>query len=470
MKSWFDGAKFGFGVMIAGLFVVLTCCTKVDDKVGLDLVPNDQQMSIRIDTLKGNINTYVTFTDSMKSSGLNIAYIGQTRSSQFGTTTAGALMQYSYLVRTDTAGYGANITPDSMWLITTRSFVTGDSMRTQKFYVYDMIKPFDYDTVYYNGMDYSEFYDPTPMFEFSFRKPTLSGSTDTMRFKVVNQTAAMNYWQRLAEADTTLYATDSLFRAKFNGLYIAPAPDSPTKAAIYSMPLGYSEDYTLLAFFAHSYEPEAPTEVADTIVRFYTFSDDNTDYSMTNVTASSVKHDYSATAINPVAGYNADLGNPVSPCYVQGMVGATTTLEFTDAFWDELKALVPADKSIFINQAVLYVPVAEQSADAYDTAPSRVGSYLRYSTLSPIADYYYTYEYSYSTELNYDGYLNRSNGWYRLDISYYLQRVLNGKTTRLRFTLAPDAYAIYAGGEVVLKGSTTDQLRVRLTYSLITNQ
>jgi hypothetical protein len=106
--------------------------------------------------------------------------------------------------------------------------------------------------------------------------------------------------------------------------------------------------------------------------------------------------------------------------------------------------------------------------------------------LYPIPDYQYADEvyqnqvavaqgYDGTYALPYGGYLNRSNGYYELDITSYIQQLSKTKEDdpdymyiRPTIFLAPDAYGIIGSGESVLKGFDSDEpISVRITYTII---
>lgn len=80
-------------------------CTKVDDTLGSNLVPDNQQMKAGYETfgaltLKGDLNprryveTRLYQTDSLITSNLTYGYMGSMLSDTFGLRTAGFLTQY----------------------------------------------------------------------------------------------------------------------------------------------------------------------------------------------------------------------------------------------------------------------------------------------------------------------------------------------------------------------------------------
>jgi hypothetical protein len=176
-----------------------------------------------------------------------------------------------------------------------------------------------------------------------------------------------------------------------------------------------------------------------------------------------------------------------------------TELHFTDEFLLSLRNINSGDKeyiSAAINQASLrfYIDGSDYDYDKIDPLPmtdrmnesiSRLGMYTNYKNLTPIVDYLYTQEEDGS--LYYDGYLNRSRAMYEMNISSYIQQLVNEllklepeadgsidlsklKTTRTIY-LAPSAYDRFTFNRTVIQGSNNltnpASISLELTYTLV---
>ncbi len=462
MKRFLHNRPALAGGVIVAILTVLTCCTKVEYDMGDNLIPNGQGMKVKFATLLGNINTYNTVTDYHVSNHLETANFGKTKSEELGTTTSGSIFQYTYYYRNDgNFEKGVNYTPDSTWLFTYMNYFGGDSLKEQKFYLYEVTQELFPDSVYNASLDYKEMINPTPMFSFTYKGLPYDNAMDTIKLKVENEELAKSYMTRLGTVDTTYYYIDTLMPANFYGLCIMPADESPEDAAIYGMKLSYSNG-SYLRTFGHNYKTDKPTAVQDTIIRTYTLCDDPT-YT-NNVSINFIKHDYDGTGITPVQERMSDLGTPVATAYVQGMAGLTTTLEFNDEFVANLKGLCPEGYDMVINQARMYVPVKTKTAEAFNGAPERIGAYLDYGTLLNTLDYYYTY----LDYISYDGFINRSNGWYVINIEFHLQKMLQQTDYSKRITLGmPYNFVFTSVAEVALVGSAEQEIKVDITYTLV---
>ena len=73
---------------------ILFSCTKVDNQFGDDFIPDDEQMKVCLDTLRG-IDTYLTESDSFPTSGMVYGYMGSGWDPVFGRTKASFCAQYN---------------------------------------------------------------------------------------------------------------------------------------------------------------------------------------------------------------------------------------------------------------------------------------------------------------------------------------------------------------------------------------
>lgn len=469
----------GIVAMSALLLLFFASCTEVNDNLGVNIVPPGQQMEVSFASFEEGIESYLTYTDSISTGNLDYAYFGQMTDPLYGSKTrASAMVQFAYSIHSDTVAYDDRESmPDSMALLLSMKTLGGDTLKEQTFDVYRLRKLLNRDSLYYNGIDYKEWIDARPMFTCTFSgKPKGSSAFDTLSLKVADGELAAEFMQELWDVDEECYDNDSLFLSKFNGLCITPSGTSPEDAAIYGLNLQWdSSDGPLsyLILYGHDYPKGSdPSLVEDEIMRAYAITNNTTYSQQRAVTA--VEHDYSATLFGANINYDVQpdeaLQNPVSEGYVQGALGVTTTLEFTDDFVSSLRALVPDGCNIFINQAMLYLDMADDDYTYYDYAPTRMGTYVDYAKIQAVPDYGYYYEENYDAELLYGGYLNRTFGRYEMNIALYLQQLLqddNGEVSR-RITFGMGAYDYMK--EAIVKLSvmgSAHPVKIDVVYTII---
>ncbi len=300
------------------------------------------------------------------------------------------------------------------------------------------------------------------------------------------------------------YTTDSLFLRKFGGWYITPAEGSDPAAALYGTDLTASG----IQLHVRNHDTLDVTAIYDTLVTVFMFRD--TDVRATsstaaaawdNVSVNMTTFDYTGSTLGAIAdrtnGFTDTLPSltPESTLYVQAMGGVGPYLRFSDELVEQIRDLrfkieqetgQRVGKDIAINQAMMRIWIEDDSIDGLDAAMTRLGSYLNPSRLIPIPDYQYaTEQYTNLTNaaqgssevytLPYNGYLNRSNGYYELDITSYIQQLAKVKENDPEYRyispaifIAPEAYGIIGPGRSVLKGFGSDKpVAIRITYTII---
>lgn len=465
-------------LLVSALVLFFASCTEVDDNLGGNIIPSDQKFEVKFATLTEGFESYLTYTDSVATSNLDYAYFGKMTSPHYGAKMrAAAMVQFEYGLRSDTIAYDDRDSKiDSLALLLGMKYLSGDTLKAQSFDVYRIEKKIEKGETYYNGTDYKEFISSRPMFSCEFKgKPRGATSFDTLSLRVVDATLAEQFMQELWR-DTTLYATDSLFMDKFKGLCIVPSESSPEDAAIYGMNLQWDTDEgpsCYLLAYGHEYpKGDSPELVEDEVFRAFSISNDA--YYTSSKAVSVFEHDYSATDFGDNINYDvlADeaLENPVKVGYVEGVMGVTTTIEFSEEFVNSLRALAPEGSAVFLNKAEMWVGLAEQDYTFYDYAPARLGTYTSYAKLTAVPDYNYYYEEEYDTELIYGGYLNRTFGRYELDLALYLQQLMldeSGEVSR-RITLGMPAYDFLDYGIVKLGVEEGEwPVKFDITYTVI---
>ena len=241
-------------------------CTKVDDTLGSNLVPDNQQMKAGYQTfgaltLTGDLNprryveTRLYQTDSLITSNLSYGYMGSMLSDTFGLRTAGFLTQYiPYEI--DSGYFGFRPILDSAIILLSISSYGSDTLTPQLYNVYEVVsnkylteKPVESgkserDTTFYLN------FDPVKagavgnevLFTFTFPDGEKTGPATTYATMKPTQ-KGREFINRLMlqegtyKGDYSIYSLDSLEQwvAEFKGLYIVPAVDqtSPNKGNIY---------------------------------------------------------------------------------------------------------------------------------------------------------------------------------------------------------------------------------------------
>ena len=253
-------------VLAAVALMTFAGCTKVDDTLGSNLVPDNQQMKVGYTTLGARtlagkldavkyVETRLFQSDSLKASNISYGYMGSMLSDTFGLRTAGFLTQYLNVYKVKEGYFGYRPIFDSAQILITITSYGNDTLTPQKYNVYE-IKSNKYltekpvaagkterDTVFYLNFDPVKEgvigADDEPVFTFTFPDGETTGPATTA--VTMNTTpATQNFIDRLMlqkgsgtayEDDYSIYSTDSLKQwvEEFKGLYIVPAEDQKEK-------------------------------------------------------------------------------------------------------------------------------------------------------------------------------------------------------------------------------------------------
>ena len=466
--------------LAATIGLILQGCTKVDDTLGGNLIPDNQQMKAGFVTLpraneinpKKYVETRLFQTDSIVSSNITYGYFGSMLNDTLGRRSMGFLSQMVNYYLVDSGYFGYKPIFDSAQIMLKVTSFGRDSLTEQSFAVYEVLsnkyltdKPIapnksERDSTFYLNFDPATegVYNPDePLFTFSLGGEGKYPSTTTA-VTLKPTEAGKKYISRLMlqegkyAGDYSIYSADSLkyWVEEFRGLYIAPDPAKPlteyNKGTIFATDLTYSG----LSVYGRNRVKDDPSLIKDTIGMVYYFYEDGAGFG--NVSVNNVKRDYTeATIADKIDIEQAKetattrLENP--RLYVEGMGGVVTEMTFTPEFFAELEAEITKGnkdgkdfKTLAFSQVRMSVyfedsdyeweKIAEADnivrlTDQMNAYPSRLGMYTNYKKLTPISDYAYVYEQNYSTELAYYGKINRSRGCYVMDITGYMQQLWN---------------------------------------------
>ena len=470
--------------LAATIGLTLGGCTKVNDTLGGNLIPDNQQMRAgyvqlpRADELnpKKYVETRLFQTDSIVSSNITYGYMGSMLNDTLGHRSAGFLSQMVNYYKVDSGYFGYMPIFDSAQILLKVTSFGRDSVTEQSFAVYEVVsnkylteKPIapnksQRDSTFYLNFDpvAEGVYNPDePLFTFTLGGEGKYPST-TSAVTLEPTEAGKKYIRRLMlqegeyAGDYSIYSADSLkyWVEAFKGLYIAPNPEKPLteygKGTIFATELTYSG----LSVYGRNRVKDDPSLIKDTIGMVYYFYEDGAEFG--NVSVNNVKHGYEeatiARRINIEEARETAENRPENPLvYVEGMGGVVTEMTFSPEFFAELEAEIAKGNadgknfktlafsqvrmSIYFNDSDYeWEKIADGTAgdilrmtDQMNAYPARLGMYTNYKTLTPISDYAYIYEQNYgsSVTLAYNGKINRSRGCYVMDITGYMQQLWN---------------------------------------------
>ena len=527
--------------------VMVGCTTEVDYNLGAEYVPTNQNMELRRRVYRDGVmedmgekknvtmsKTYLYQSDSIKSSNLDDVYFGQEQSAEFGSRRAGFMSQVLFGSKLDEEyGWGYRPIFDSMTLALYVTSYHGDTTKCRRFGVYEITSNSyltnSKDTVFYAQFDPKHYVSAEPIFTFKYpnqEKGVYVGNMENPHFESVTleeTEATMEYVRRLmftTQLDDEGYARDTAeiyeqgnekkFVEQIRGVYIAPldALDADDQGAMFSTDV----ENSALVLYARSRYKEDPTIIKDTVIMSYNFYINPSEYDVKagNVSVSHVEHEFNADDVAAIEEHRE-----VFVGKVDAMTGIVTEVEFTDEFLQSLADIAKGRKGVkvSVNQAHLNIYLEGSGYDynfadpialgkIMDSSMERMGLYSRYggyedgytNDIIAISDYLYTKESS-SFVIPYDGYLNRSLGCYKMDISNFMQQLIsnvisesdeNGvvdvekfKTDKMlkisrRMFVGPTADALYGfkhqliyGGDAVEYAEKKAPMTLELVYTIV---
>ncbi len=446
-------ARWGAVVTAVGaIFMGGVSCKAVDDTFGTEFIPENQVVSIAMDSTF-QIKTYNITTDSVISSHQSSGYVGTAVDPVCGLTNASLLFQYAPMdtfAQSDSL-YGIRPTIDSVFLsLSLKSGFQGDIDVAQTFDLYELSEEIYIDSIYYSNFNPAPIVKSTPLATVEFEGGATSSGYLTTRI------TDPDYIARLI--DTTGYNNPKAFHKRFKGFYLKPRVSNLAAATLH---VDLDNSYMQINF--HN---ENPTP--DTTYTYFFFTTNSSTYQ--NQSISVINYDY--TNASPALRLN-DKSVPVETTYVQGFGGITTLLEFTKESVEQIRkrVLTAGFTDIVINKAKLQVNIADQTAAGMDRDYTRLGMYTSftdYYNYTPILDYSPSMEnQGYST--NYDGNLNRSRYLFEMDITYYAQRLFRQDYDQQEIVLATsNEYFYYLLNPMALHGYGSEApLRLVLTYTMV---
>ena len=292
MKNYRGVRKWLNAVLVLGVAGMLTFagCTEVDDTLGYEFVPGNQQMEMRLHSIRKGFEARMFMSDSVKSSNLSYGYFGTTKSDTFGIRKVGFMTQYLWASISDRKNwYGYRPIFDSLQLLLSVSSYAGDTLQPQRFGVYrilnnDYLKDNDgngdgtTDTTFFtsfNPVAAGCVDENDPLFTFTFPDGTTTGPATTA-VTLEPTPAGLDYVKELMmqegkyKNDSTVYTNDSLWVNYFCGLAILPLDFNGTTGATFATTLAESG----MMLYGRNRDSVDATLIRDTLQTLFYFYDE----------------------------------------------------------------------------------------------------------------------------------------------------------------------------------------------------
>ncbi len=353
-------------LIIAG---VVSSCQIINQELGQDLLPSDDNVLLFHDTIF-DIRAYpVTATEMVTSEVAfdpgRLMLLGNLQDTIVGSSVASIITQFN------TNGgikSGPNFEIDSMLLSLKIDDYLGDVSEEITFRIYEFTERLYRDSTYYANYNPEGKYNAIPLAELS-----VSPEENAIIEFLIEDIEYKNKFMALS--DTTLTKNDSLFKDSFQGFYLTAESASP-EGVMAKVLLADNASRLSMKYSSDS------TQVDSIAGKEYVWGHFGIDpYFAQKVNL--FMHDFSETHLGGII--NHDSVNS-SYCYVQGMAGVNTRFSFENlAEW-------MAKTPISISSATLIFDVVpeEESGILYEDLPGQlmIKTILEDGSTEDIYDYY----------------------------------------------------------------------------------
>lgn len=396
------------------LAVIMTAGCSKPSELGLTLVEQEQSSILFTDSIGLTLQTVTTPTQNT----LNAVrlLIGEYDDPVFGKTTSSAYLNFS-LPSTNVSF--PNTTYDSL-VLSLEYDTTGHygeiltNPTNQDWEVYRMESSIEINTDYKSDASFStgQLLSTGLNFYPNFRDSIQIQEDGATKFRAAQLRIRLDdaFGQELlSPSDPNIYGSNENFKNFFKGLLIKPATGT-TNNSIIRFRASSNDIYTRLTLYYTETETDS-NGVVSNVPKTYVYSAASDAESVIGI-----QHDYTASTILN--------NNPTDTIvYVQGADGVGVSIDFSD-----LLNL----GSVSVNKAELYVYPIDGDPDDFPIPSQLVCKYdVGDGSLDFIDDVYTSFSRLGTYDL-FGGILNKqdtSNIYYRMNISEYLQRVVNAETS-----------------------------------------
>lgn len=434
--------------------LLLISCIETDKTTGSSLIPGDH--ILKVNTVAFDLPVQMKLSDSLQTVYSGALVIGAYKDSDFGTMQASAAFQFR--PATLKQDFGESPVAKSLKMFVNIEgktyFNEEDRFIPQNFNVYKLIKDLD-STVFYNNSITESYYSPTPI--------NTSGNVffggDTLVMDI-----SLNYANELLMASKEERDSLDMFKKKFKGLYMTV---SAKPGSLEGGRINYTAPSNIYFLMTYRHIDSKKNIDKDSLIAYYV-TDDGMHI---NRFQHSSKH--------------LENKNPQDKIFIEGFAGIKPFIDFNEVKSNISKWAKQSNidlNKLIIAKAEVRLPFEyPQDYIKLNYYPSQVFFCTRKdSTGSKAILYDPLDDISYYTS---NGSINRSLKYYSLDISFYLQKVLQGKYSGsfLQAYIAPifESSDYYTGAtsyyiqttlysKAILNGNgAVNHPRLVLTYSLM---
>lgn len=301
--------------VVMAMVVLFSSCSVWEPDLGQDLLPPSDNVFLFYDTIFDiEVNTVLgipIMTSDIYFQGANatLFVLGKVEDSITGVSEASLFTQ----VNTSSSYYPAlNTEIDSMVFSLYIDDYFGNTDEQFTIRLYEATSRIHKDSLYYSNYEMDGAYNPDLLAEVTITPD----DADTVAMLIENQAFIEKFLE--VQADTALFANDSIFKDYFNGFYLTAFSNASegTMAKV-----GPSNVITRLSL-KYANDSTEVDSTAERDFRWATFTINEFSSQKINI----YEHDYTGSSVEKLLD-NPDIEAPF--CYVQGLAGVNTSLSFT---------------------------------------------------------------------------------------------------------------------------------------------
>lgn len=413
--------------VVMAMVVLFSSCSVWEPDLGQDLLPPSDNVFLFYDTIFDiQVNTVrgipiLTSDIYSQSAGTKLYMLGKVEDTITGVSEASLFTQ----VNTSSAYYPAlNTEIDSMVFSLYIDDYFGNIDEPFTIRLYEATTRIYKDSLYYySNYEMDGAYNPDLLAEVSI----YPDEADTVAILIENQAFLQKFLD--VQADTALFANDSIFKDYFNGFYLT-ASSSASEGTMAKV--GPSNVITRLSL-KYANDSTEVDSTAERDFRWATFTINEFSSQKINI----FEHDYTGSGVEKLLD-NPEIEAPF--CYVQGLAGVNTSLSFPkmDEWIEGGKVAISSAKLIFD------VPPVDLTGISMENQPDRLVVYsdADSDTLSYLYDQQALLE-NLNDDSQFGGYLQpMSKGMffdttytYQFNIGLHFQSMVDGADLDNKFRL-----------------------------------
>jgi len=423
----------------------LASCTAVDTELGEGMLPDADDMRLTQEVIT-SIRCYQGAADSVVTDNWTYPLLGSMVQPMDGLVECSMVTQFSpgFFESTDSMWGDAPVI-DSVKLVMNIAKVYGDSSTVMSISIYDMTENLPYNK---DSVRLSSYPAERKLGELIHRFDITPRSTDITEYLPVS------YAERFLDTTGMVFLDDTLFHKKFFPLYLKTNSVTNDGALMGIYP---GKSYMYIYYHNHN----KPTPDTASLTMYFDNASDGY-----NETFTVIRRDYDYA--DPLSGVDPDIIDGTeeqSGFYVTSLAGLTGKVVIDKSAIDEIRQRAEAMgySHVSVNNASMIFPLKRLSTPSFDFACSGLGLYYDYNRQNPVPDY----ENTMTGSSVFDGTLNRALEHYRMDVTSYVQRLLDGAVDRYTVEITPTGSVDSSPSGVQLTGGGADGVSLSITYTML---